>query len=159
MASALSVGGVEVEVVFKDIKNPHLSLHPPTGRVRISAPPRMSRESVRLFAISKVGWIKMHQAKIQSQWREPPREYLERESHRVCGRRYLLRLREGSDRPQVNLGHRYLDLSIVRGSSIELREGALLTWYRGELRAKAAPVVQTWADRLDVDLADFTSSA
>lgn len=155
MDAMISVAGVEVDVVFKDIKNLHLSVLPPTGRVRISAPRRMSRESIRLFAISRIGWIKKHQARIQSQRREPPREYLERESHRVWGRRYLLRLKEGGDRPQVSLGHRYLDLSTPKGSSTELREEALLNWYRAELRAKAAPVLQTWADRLDVDLRRF----
>jgi predicted metal-dependent hydrolase len=155
MDTAISVGGVEIDVVFKDIKNLHLSVQPPTGRVRISAPRRMGHENIRLFAISKIGWIKKHQGKIQSQKREPPREYLERESHRVWGRRYLLRLKEGSGKPAVSLGHRYLDLSTPKGSPADLREQALLDWYRAELREKAAPVLQMWSERLDVDLRRF----
>ena len=155
MDTAISVSGVPIDVVFKDIKNLHLSVHPPTGRVRISAPRRMGRENIRLFAISKIGWIKKHQGKIQSQKREPPREYLERESHRIWGRRYLLRLKEGTGKPEVSLGHRYLDLSMPRGSTADHREEVLLDWYRAELRAKAGPVLQTWADRLDVDLRRF----
>jgi predicted metal-dependent hydrolase len=71
MVTVLEIGEVSVDVVFKDIKNVHLSVYPPTGRVRISAPRRMDLESIRLFAISKLGWIKRHQAKLLTQ--ESPR--------------------------------------------------------------------------------------
>ena len=101
MATELDIGGIPVDVVFKDIKNVHLSVYPPTGRVRISAPCRMTSENVRLFAISKLGWIKKQQGKLLSQERETPREFLERESHYAWGRRYLLRVcpGKGSERP------------------------------------------------------------
>ncbi len=77
-----------MDVVLKDIKNVHLSVHPPTGRVRISAPERMSLDTIRVFAISKLGWIKQQQKKLREQERETPREYLDRESHYVWGKRY-----------------------------------------------------------------------
>ena len=106
MAARLNLGGVAVDVVFKDIKNIHLSVYPPTGRVRISAPSRMKLDTVRVFAISKLGWIKQQQKKLRGQQRETPREYLDRESHYVWGKRYLLRVIERDAAPTVELKHR-----------------------------------------------------
>jgi len=86
MVTQLKLGDIAVDVVLKDIKNIHLSVYPPTGRVRISAPSRMSLDTIRVFTISKLGWIKRHQTKIRGQERETPREYLDRESHYVLGK-------------------------------------------------------------------------
>src|SRR5207247_5714645 len=94
MMAQLNLGEISVDVVFKDIKNVHLSVYPPTGRVRISAPARMKLDSIRIFAISKLDCIKRQQTKLRGQERETPREYLERESHYLWGRRYLLRVVE-----------------------------------------------------------------
>ncbi len=79
MATQIKLGNIAVDVVLKDIKNVHLSVYPPTGRVRISAPKRMSIDNIRAFAISKLGWIKLQQQKLQRQERETPREYLDRD--------------------------------------------------------------------------------
>ena len=94
MATQIELGDIAVDVVLKDIKNVHLSVYPPTGRVRISAPSRMSLDTIRVFAISKLGWIKQQQKKLREQERETPREYLDRESHYVWGKRYLLKVVE-----------------------------------------------------------------
>lgn len=156
MNAVLDIAGVPIDVIFKDIKNVHLSVHPPTGRVRISAPHRMALDTVRLFAVSKIGWIKRHQGKITAQARETPREYLERESHYVWGRRYLLTIKEGGAKPVVTLGNRSLELTIPKGSSAELREEVLSEWYRAELRERADTALAKWAKRLDVSLSSFT---
>jgi predicted metal-dependent hydrolase len=81
MVTQIALGEITVDVVRKDIKNLHLSVYPPAGRVRISAPLRMSLDTIRVFAISKLGWIKQQQKKLREQLRETPREYLDRESH------------------------------------------------------------------------------
>ncbi len=94
----ITLGTIAVDVILKDIKNVHLTVHPPTGRVRISAPLRMRVDTIRLFAISKLDWIKRQQTKLREQEREAPREYVERESHYLWGKRYLLTIRE-SDGP------------------------------------------------------------
>src|SRR5215211_8903219 len=99
----IEVGGISVDVVFKDIKNVHLSVHPPTGRVRISAPARMKLDTLRVYAISKIDWIKKHQKKFREQERETRREYLDRESHYVWGRRYLLKVLEENRVPLVEI--------------------------------------------------------
>ncbi|KXU29473.1 metal-dependent hydrolase [Sphingobium sp. 22B] len=155
MHTELDIGGILVDVIFKDIKNVHLSVYPPTGRVHISAPHRMSVENVRLFAISKIGWIRKHQVKIQEQPRETPREYLERESHYVWGRRYLLTIQEGGAKVAVSLGVRTLELTVPQGASPAAREGALSEWYRVELRKRAAPLLAKWAKQLHVELSSF----
>lgn len=155
MHTELTIGGISVDVIFKDIKNVHLSVYPPTGRVHISAPRRMSLENVRLFAISKMGWIKRNQAKIQDQPRETPREYLERESHYVWGRRYLLTIEEGGAKPAVSLGVRTIELTTPAGAGPDARAEALTDWYRAELRKRAAPLLKKWARHLHVDLSGF----
>lgn len=94
MVTQINLGEIAVDVVQKDIKNIHLSVYPPTGRVRIFAPLRMNIDTIRVFAITKLGWIKSQLHKLCEQERETPREYLERESHYIWGKRYLLKIEE-----------------------------------------------------------------
>src|ERR1700730_6717920 len=119
MAERLDLGGIPVEVSFKDIKNVHLSVHPPTGRVRVSAPLRMNLDTIRVFAISKLGWIKQQQKKLREQERETPREYLDRASHYVWGKRYLLEVVESHAAPAVELKHKKMQMRIRPGASNE----------------------------------------
>ncbi|AJA62853.1 M48 family metallopeptidase [Bradyrhizobium japonicum] len=148
MITELSIGGISVDVVFKDIKNVHLSVHPPTGRVRIAAPARMKIESVRVFAISKLGWIKQQQTKLRAQERESPREYLERESHYLWGRRYLLSVIEG-ERPSGAVStHRTLVLTVPKGATADKRRQVVEAWYRAEMKAALAPLIIKWEKRL-----------
>jgi predicted metal-dependent hydrolase len=79
MVQQLKLGDITVDVVLKDIKNVHLSVYPPTGRVRISAPLRMREDTIRVFAVSKLSWIKEQQRKLREQERETSREFLDRE--------------------------------------------------------------------------------
>ncbi len=103
MGTRIDLGGIAVDVVRKDIKNVHLGVYPPGGKVRIAAPAWMELDTIRLFAINKLAWIKQQQKKMRAQERETPREYLERESHYVWGRRYLLKIVEQDARPAVEL--------------------------------------------------------
>ena len=99
MTKTIQLGEITVDVVQKDIKNVHLSVYPPTGRVRISAPSHMSMDTIRVFAISKLDWIRKQQATLQAQDRETPRDFLDRESHYVWGKRYLLNVIESDRHP------------------------------------------------------------
>src|SRR5688500_10655953 len=112
----IDVGGISVDVVLKNIKNVHLSVHPPTGRVRISAPARMKLDTIRVYAISKIDWIKRHQKKFQEQQRETRRDYLDRESHYVWGKRYLLKVLEENHPPSVELKHNQMVLTVRPGA-------------------------------------------
>src|SRR5262245_31126120 len=112
MLSPVKLGSIEVDVVLKDIKNVHLSVHPPTGRVRISAPKRMRIDTIRVFAISKLDWIKQQQAKLREQKRETPRNYVDRESHYIWGRRYLLTISESDEPPSIEVKHSRMFLRV-----------------------------------------------
>jgi predicted metal-dependent hydrolase len=144
MATRVRFGEIEAEVVLKDIKNIHLSVHPPTGRVRIAAPTRMNLDTIRVFAISKVPWIRQQQRKFREQQREPLREYLDRESHYVWGLRYLLKLVETDGRPSVELSHTQLILKTRPRSDPTKKQTLLDAWYREQLRAAALPLIAKW---------------
>ncbi len=121
MTDQIKIGDISVDVIFKDIKNVHLSVYPPTGRVRIAAPTRMSLDTIRLYVIAKLDWIKKQQKKLQGQERETPREYLDRESHYVWGRRYLLKVLKVDQIPTVELKHNQMVLTDCNDAVIEKR--------------------------------------
>ena len=144
MLTQIKLGDIAVDVILKDIKNVHLSVHPPTGRIRISAPRRLSLESIRIFAVSKLGWIKQQQKKLLDQEREAPREYLERESHYVWGRRYLLKLVEAPAPPNVELKHNKMILSVRSGAHEAAKKMVLARWYREQIKAALPALIAKW---------------
>lgn len=144
MVTQISLGGIAVDVVQKDIKNIHLSVYPPTGRVRISAPLRMDIDTIRVFAIAKLGWIKSQQKKLREQVRETPREYLDRESHYVWGKRYLLKIEAHDAAPTVELKHSKMLLRIRPEASKEKKQEVLETWYREQIKAALPPLLAKW---------------
>ena len=144
MLTQIQLGDIAVDVIRKDIKNVHLSVHPPTGRVRISAPRRMGLDTIRIFGISKLGWIKQHQQKVRAQERETPREFLDRESHYVWGRRYLLENHEADAPPHVELSHNRLHLQIRPGTTLDKKEAIVDEWHRVLVKQAAPPLVAKW---------------
>ena len=150
MAAQIDLGGIEVDVVFKDIKNVHLSVYPPTGRVRIAAPEHMNLDTVRAFAVSKLAWIKKQRTKLWKQERETPREYLDRESHYVWGKRYLLKIVEVDNAPAVELTAGKIILSVRPGASAEARGTAVSKWYREQLKAAIPDLLAKWEPILGV---------
>lgn len=151
MPSRLRLGDTVIDVVKRDIKNVHLTVHPPDGRIRLSAPRSMRDDTLRVFAIAKLGWIRQQQKKIRAQEREAPREFTSRESHYVWGKRVLLVVEEHEAPPKVDLNRR-LTLWMRPGSTAEARRDALDAWYRRELRTAAAPLMMKWERRLGVRL-------
>jgi predicted metal-dependent hydrolase len=140
----LKLGDVEADVVLKDIKNVHLSVYPPQGHVRISAPSRMSLDTIRAYAITKLPWIKRQQRKLRQQERETPREFLERESHLVWGRRYLLKVVEAEAAPKVELQHSRLVLQVRPGTDTDRRRELLDEWYREQIKTALPPLLAKW---------------
>ena len=155
MATTLDVGGITLDVVRKDIKNVHLSVYPPAGRVRISAPAQMSLDTIRLFAISKLGWIKQQQKKLRDQERESQREYLDRESHYLWGRRYLLKVVEENAAPSVQIHHGTLLLRVRPGTDAETKGVVVAAWYRRLLKAAVPPLIEAWEPQLHVTVNGF----
>jgi len=155
MAERIDLGGIPVEVTFKDIKNVHLSVYPPTGRVRISAPVRMNLDTVRIFAISKLDWIKQQQRKLREQERETPREYLNRESHYLWGRRYLLRVIEGDQTPSVEIQHSRLLLHVRQKTTEEKKQEVVAQWYRNQMRVAIPSLIDKWTPVIGVTVQGF----
>ena len=151
----VQLGNIAVDVVLKDIKNVHLSVYPPSGRVRISAPSRMSLDTIRVFAISKLDWIKQQQKKLREQERETPREYLDLESHYVWGKRYLLKVVDNSSAPEVDLKRNILILRIRPGSSEEKKQAVLEEWHRERLKAAVRPLIAKWESLLGIKVKRF----
>ncbi len=144
MYTQVQLGGIAVEVVRKDIKNVHLSVHPPTGRVRIAAPARLSLDTIRVFAISKFSWIKRQRQKLQAQERETPREYLDRESHYVWGRRYLLAVIEEGKPASIESSHNRIFLRVRPGTDRGKREALMEQWYREKVKSAAPALIAKW---------------
>ena len=144
MRTRIQLGDIPIEVVRRDIKNVHLSVHPPTGRVRVAAPRRMNLNTVRVFAISKLSWIKRQQRKLQAQERETPREFIDRESHYVWGRRYLLKIIEAEQAPSVELAHGRMLLRVRPGTDAARREEVVEQWLREELRKAVPRLIDKW---------------
>lgn len=152
MVTTLKLGSITVAVVQKDIKNVHLSVYPPAGKVRISAPLRMKAETIRVFAASKLSWIKEQQQKITSQDRESPREYIDRESHYLWGRRYLLKIVDRESPPQVQLRHNKMILQVRPETRAERRQEILDEWYRAQLRTAVQPLIAKWEPMMGVQV-------
>ena len=152
MQTKVQLGDIAVDVVRKDIKNVHLSVYPPTGKVRIAAPERMSLETIRVFAISKLAWIRQQQRKLQEQERETPREYLDRESHYIWGKRYLLKVDEAVAAPEVKLKHSKIILRVRPGTNDETRQAIVGHWYREQIKAAVPELIAKWERIIGVKL-------
>ena len=141
MVSQIKLGEIVVDVILKEIKNVHLSVYPPRGRVRISAPKRMSIDTIRAFAISKLDWIKQQQRKLREQERETPREYLERESHYVWGKRYLLTVSVSDEPPSIELRPTRMLLRVRPRTDEDKKQAFVEEWYRKQLREAVSPLL------------------
>jgi hypothetical protein len=155
MVTQIELGDITVDVVLKDIKNVHLSVYPPAGKVRISAPLRMDIDTIRVFAISKLGWIKQQQRKLQEQERETPREYLDLESHYVWGKRYLLKVIEVDEAPSVKLKHSKMILQVRPGTDEKKKQAIIDAWYREQLKKAVPPLIAKWEPLIAVKIERF----
>ncbi|MFY2763534.1 M48 family metallopeptidase [Arenimonas sp. MALMAid1274] len=149
---SLDIHGLRVDVVRKPIRNLHLGVYPPDGRVRIAAPEGMGTDAIRLFAIGKLPWIRRQQARFIAQDRASDLEYVDRESHYVWGQRLLLRVKEVDGPADVRLHARALDLRVRPGTDAGKRRGVLEAWYRGQLRDALSPLLARWEKLLGVQV-------
>jgi predicted metal-dependent hydrolase len=155
MVSTIELGEISVEVIKKDIRNVHLSVYPPSGRVRISAPLRMDKDTIRVFAIAKLGWIRKQQKKLREQEREAEREYLNRESHYVWGKRYLLRVLEKEAPPSVAFKHSALVLTVRPGATEAKKKEVLERWYRDQIKEITPRLIAKWERVIGVRVNNF----
>ena len=155
MADTIQIGEIAISVARKDIKHVYLSVHPPSGRVTLVAPKGTRPEVARAYAVSKLGWIRDQQAKLRGQARETPRKFVERESHYLWGRRYLLSVREKEAKPSVRLDHHRIVLTIRPGTSRLKREAVVHEWHKSLLHAAIPDLIRKWEPRLGVEVAGY----
>ncbi|MFS8541232.1 MAG: M48 family metallopeptidase, partial [Tissierellales bacterium] len=151
------INDIEIELTKKNIKNLYLSVHPPDGRVKISAPYRMDIDSIRLFVISKISWIKRQQSKFKNQERQPEREYVSGESHYFLGQRYLLNVIYTNKRKQgVEVRNKkYIDLYVRENAPKHIRERIMIEWYRKQLKELIPPLIAKWEPIIGVKVKEF----
>lgn len=144
------ISGIEIEVIKKNIKNMHLSVLPPTGKVRISAPLRTKDEAIELFAITKIGWIKKQIEKFENQPRQSEREYVSGESHYLWGRRYRMEVKHTKTANNVEIKANKLILTVRENSTQQQRERVMNEWYRAEIKAKLPALFKKWEEIIGV---------
>ncbi|MEE4202384.1 MAG: SprT family zinc-dependent metalloprotease [Halieaceae bacterium] len=155
-AQHLDVAGLQVEVVRKNIKNLHLGVYPPAGRVRIAAPLVLSDEAIRLAIIDKLGWIKRQQQRFAEQPRQSTRQMVSGETHYVFGQPYRLQLHIHNQPPKVRQrGNDWLDLYVRPDADLRQRASILFDWYREQLRERIPPLLDHWQAILGVEAAEW----
>ena len=155
MTETIQFGGLSIRVTKKDIKNVHLSVHPPDGRVTLAAPKAIRVEVIRAYAISKLGWIRNQQEKLAKQARETPRRFIERESHSLWGRRHLLTIQHKEAKPVVALDHKRITLTVRPSSSAAKRAEVIHEWHKALLHAVVPGVISKWEPKLKVKVAGY----
>lgn len=155
MNETIQLGEISIAVNRKDIKNVHLTVHPPDGRVTLAAPTNTRLEVARAYAISKLVWIRDQQKKLECQARETPRQFVERESHYVWGRRYLMTLEYMDVKPTVVLSNKRITLIVRPGSTAEKRAEVMHEWHKLLLHEAVPPLIQKWEQKLKVRISDY----
>jgi len=150
MNEMLKIGDIEIQVSRKAVKNVHLSVHPPHGRVTLVAPSATRLDVARAYAITKLGWIRSQQEKLLNQAREAPRQFVGRESHFLWGRRFLMTVVERDEKPSVTLDHRTIRLVVRPGSSTEKKAEVIHDWHRMMLHSAVPKIIEKWEAKLGV---------
>lgn len=142
--ASLTVRGIDVDVVYKDIKNLHIGVYPPLGRVRVAAPSTLDDDRVRLAVIQRLPWITKQREQFRSAERQSEREMVTGESHYAWGLRYRLRVVERPGRAHVEIDGARLLLYVPTGSTTAERRTILTTWQREQLRERIPGLIERW---------------
>ncbi|MDR3048658.1 MAG: M48 family metallopeptidase [Elusimicrobiota bacterium] len=147
----LTINNIPIDAEWKKIKNIHLSIYPPAGRAHVSAPIWMSEDSVRLFLITKLNWLKKKAGEVLSQPRQTKREFVSGENHYYKGRRYIMRVIYRNQPPKIEIdGLNHINLYIRQTASAVQKAQALQEWYRRELKIILEPFVKKWESLMNV---------
>lgn len=155
MTERIDIGDLEIEVLRKHIKNVHLTVHPPNGRVTMSTPVSTRLEVARAYAISKLGWIRQQQERMAGQARETPRELVTRESHYLWGRRYLMEVVPTNGAQHVTLDHRRIRLHMRPGTSLQRREAVFYAWQKSVLHGFLKEAISKWEAAMGVKASNY----
>jgi len=154
-ATVLKVNNIDIDVVKKDIKNIHLAVYPPDARVRISAPKSYDNETIRLFAVSKWGWIQDNIEIVKHQTRIPPKDYVSGESHYLFGKRYMLKVVEGN-KPTIEIvGNNKIVMTVKPSATREHKKRLMESWYRKQLHSKLEKLIPAWEEHTGLSITDW----
>lgn len=146
----LTVSGIDIDVIYKDIKNLHIAVYPPIGRVRVAAPQQLDDDQVRLAVVHRLQWIKRHREQFQAAQRQSIREMVTGESHYVWGSRYRLQVIEHHTRSHIELDGKWLLLYVPKETNAKHRRELLDRWYRAQLRQSIPEVLKKWEPKVGV---------
>ena len=152
MSKIFVVGGQNIEVTKKDIKNMYLRVRSSEGRIAISAPKHISDETIRLFILSKLDWIEKRNEKLKQQALLTPQEYVEGESYYVWGQKYSLSIVEMKTRSSVELSDNTMQLTVKPDSNFEYKKQLVNAWCREQLRIQAQPLIEKWCNVIGVTI-------
>lgn len=155
MAELIEIGDIAINVTRKDVKNVHLSVHPPDGRVTLVAPNSTRLDVARAYAITRIGWIRHQRDRLLSQAREAPRQYKGRESHYLWGRRHLLKIIERDEKPIVKVDHRTIHLQVRPGAAQDQRARLMHEWHLRLLHDTVPALISKWEARLGVEVSGY----
>jgi predicted metal-dependent hydrolase len=155
MSSVIELGDLTISMAFKAIKNVHLTVLPPEGKVTLVAPLGTRPEVARAYAITKLQWIRQQQAMLNAQARETPRQFIERETHHVWGRRYLMTVVEANVKPHVKLDHKRMTLTVRPGHDSTKRLKVMHEWHKSLLHALVPKLIAKWEPRLGVKVSGY----
>ena len=155
MSETIQLGELSIAVTRKDIKNVHLSVYPPDGRVTLVAPSATRLDVARAYAISKLSWINEQKKKLRDQAREAPRHFIERESHYLWGRRHLMSVVLRDTKPFVSLDHKRMTLTVRPGSDQAKRRQVIHDWQKSLLHEVVPPLIKKWERKLKVKVARY----
>ncbi|MBF4218415.1 M48 family metallopeptidase, partial [Vibrio anguillarum] len=151
----VEIGSITMQLNRKAIKNLHISVLPPDGRVRVSAPESMTETAIRMAVISRIPWIKKQQSDFAKQPRQSDREMVSGECHYLWGRRYRLNLIERSGKHEIKLGRGRLHLYANTATTLENKALVLSSYYRDVLKARIAELLPVWEAKISVTAADW----
>lgn len=155
MSETIQLGELSIAVTRKDIKNVHLSVYPPDGRVTLVAPSATRLDVARAYAISKLSWINEQKKKLRDQAREAPRHFIERKSHYLWGRRHLMSVVQRDTKPFVSLDHKRITLTVRPGSNQAKRRQVIHDWQKLLLHEVLPPLIKKWERKLKVKVARY----
>lgn len=155
MSETIRLGELSIAVTRKDVKHVHLSVHPPAGRVTLVAPTSTRLDVARAYAASRIGWIRAQQSKLTEQARETPRQFIERESHYLWGRRHLLTVIERDEKPVVRVDHKRITLVVRPGTDLAGRGRVMHEWHKGLLHELVPRLIEKWQGRLGVEVTSY----
>ncbi|WP_458791607.1 M48 family metallopeptidase [Yoonia sp. MH D7] len=155
MDEVIEISGISIHLTRKAVKNVHLSVHPPHGRVTLVAPTQTRLDVARAYAITKLGWIRDQQEKLCSQPRVSSRQFVGRETHFLWGRRYLMTVSERDEKPSIKIDHRTIRLGVRPNTSTEKKAQIVHDWHKRLMHAVIPDVLTVWETKLGVSASDY----